>query len=166
MINVNACLPGKYGVLNMGWKVPSKQGTGKVLEWRLWIAGGEDAAEETWRVRKWFLRQIKKATSSNVCALFLLTCLWWRSQDRAHSKLEETWILWGFGRAGVARHRGGSVIGRDGEGGADRRGSSVYEGGGSAYPQQVLYQEAGVSREGGRQSRGRSVQPRVKSGRR
>lgn len=47
MINVNACLPGKYGVLNMGWKVPSKQGTGKVLEWRLWIAGGEDAAEET-----------------------------------------------------------------------------------------------------------------------
>lgn len=32
------------------------------------------------------------------------------------------------------------------------------------YPQQVLHQEAGVGREGGRQSRGRSVQPWIKGG--
>lgn len=30
----------------MGWKFPSKHGMGKVLECRLWIAGGEDAVEE------------------------------------------------------------------------------------------------------------------------
>lgn len=30
----------------MGWKVASKQGTGKVLVFRLWTAGGKDAVEE------------------------------------------------------------------------------------------------------------------------
>lgn len=177
----------------MGWKVPSKQGKGKFLEWRLWTKAGGDAVENHWKSLEKFHtdKNNKKELSENVNSkVWLLTCLWWRCEDSTHSKLQKTWVLarhWRFGRAWLARHRcggqnalrgraavghGGCSCGQGSLGSARWWDSPVNVGGGAAYPQQVLHKKAGVGgKDGGkglvqRQSGGRSVQPRVQGRRR